>query len=234
MTEYWGDLADEAAAKITKDYTQSTLKEKEELESEGKRVEGLETNSLFSKLEFKWKTSDRFILDRIRNASNAVTASEYASLSRALDELYQSIRIPKMGENGPKRDSDGRVLWERDERGRYIEDWSTLNGQDLEVAIFRLQKARIEMATRTNELLQEAIFARHIYDDEYADGYKSLLEGTQGDRNAHASRVTREEKYFAFYKFCIWQSANTLLKEITNLQYVMERIRQWRITSVKE
>lgn len=231
---YWGDLADEAADGLLEEQTKSLLEDKEEAESEGRRVEGLESKSLFTRLEFKWKASDRMILDRIRAACEAVTASEYASLSRALDELYCSVRLPVMGENGPKLDQNNRMIFQKDERGRYIEDWSTLNGQDLEVAIFHLQKSRVEMSTRTNELLQEAIFAKHIYNDEYQDGYKSLMEGTQGDRNAHANRVTREEKYFAFYKFCVWQSASTLLKEITNLQRVMERIRQWRISTYRE
>lgn len=229
---YWGDLGDEAAEVLRREQLDQGLVDKWEMEVEPKRVVGLEKSSLFSKLEFRWRPEDKLILDRIRTACNAVTFEQYRVLQRTLDDLYQQVRVPKLGTHGnPVQDERGRVVWEVDEHGRMIEDWSRLDGMDLEITIFHLQRSRVEMSTRTNELLQEALFAKHIYNDEYQEGYQSLVEGTQGDRTAQANRVTREEKYFSFYKFCLWQSADTLLKEIVNLQRVLERIREWRIRS---
>lgn len=229
-SDYWGDLGDEMADKLLKEQLAVVNEDKDESESEERRVLGLEKAGLFSRLEFKWKSDDRLILDRIRMACNTVTAREYQVIQKTLDDLYEGIRVPELNKQGnPVMDDKGRLVWKRDENGRLLEDWSRLDGMDLEVAIFHLQKSRIELAARTNELLQEAIFAKHIFNDEYYEGYRSLVEGTQGDRTAQANRATREEKYFSFYRFCLWQSADTLLKEIVGLQRVMERIRDWRV-----
>lgn len=233
-SSYWGDLGDEMAEKLRKEQMSIVEEDTKEMESEEKRVVGLEKAGLFSKLEFKWKAEDQLILDRIRAACNTVTMNEYRALQRTLDELYENIRVPELTPNGfPLTDEKGRFVWKRHENGRLVEDWSRMDGMDLEVSIFNLQRSRVELATRTNELLQEAIFAKHIFNDEYYEGYRSLVEGTQGDRTAQANRSTREEKYFSFYRFCLWQSADVLLKEISNLQRVMERIRDWRIWSQK-
>lgn len=228
-SDYWGDLGDEMAEKLRREQLSTVEEDKTDIESEERRVTGLERSGLFTKLEFKWKADDKLILDRIRASCNAVTAHEYYVLQRTLDQLYEGIRVPKLNHNDfPIFDEKGRVVWETDDNGKPVEDWDRVDGTDLEVAIFHLQRSRVELATRTNELLQEAIFAKHIFNDEYYDGYRSLVEGTQGDRTAQAHRSTREEKYFSFYRFCLWQSADTLLKEIVGLQRVMERIRDWR------
>lgn len=229
-SSYWGDLGDEMADRIRSDQLSNLEEDKSDMESEEQRVVGLEKSGLFSKLEFRWKSDDKLILDRIRAACNAVTINEYRALKKTLDELYEHIRVPELNQNNiPVTDSSGRFVWKKDESGKLLEDWSRIDGTDLEIAIFNLQRSRVEMASRTNELLQEAIFAKHIFNDEYYEGYRSLVEGTQGDRTAQANRSTREEKYFSFYKFCLWQSADVLLKEIVGLQRVMERIRDWRI-----
>lgn len=234
-SEYWGDVGDEAAEELRRGQMDPLLLDQKEFEWEGPRVTGLEKAGLFSKIEFKWKTEDKLILDRIRIACESVTSQEFRILQRTLDELYDQVRVPVLNQHeNPVVDSQGRIVWQKDEYGRPLEDWKRLDGMDLEIAIFNLQKSRIEMSTRTNELLQEALFAKHIYNDSSFEGYQSLIEGTQGDRTAHSNRVSREEKYFSFYKYCLWTSADTLLKEIMNLQRIMERIRQWRIQDYKE
>lgn len=233
-SNYWGDRGDDAADALHKEQLAHLAPEAEELENEGRRVSGLEKSGLFSKLEFKWKKEDQLFLDRVRVAASVVTSREYEALQGALDVLYEGIRVPRLSaNNNVVRDENGRVVWERTEDGQIVEDWSRMDGADLEVAIFNLQRSRVELSARVNELLQEAIFSKHILNDEYYEGYRSLVEGTQGDRAAQANRVTREDKYFAFYKYCLWSSADTLLKEIAGLQRVMEKVRDWKMWSQK-
>lgn len=233
-SNYWGDLGDEAAEKLRSEQISNIKEDSQEMENEGRRVTGLEKAGLFSKLEFRWKQEDQLFLDRVRVAATVVTSNEYGALQRTLDTLYEGIRVPRLSANGNViLDEKGRVVWEKEEDGRPVEDWSRMDGADLEVAIFNLQRSKIEMSARVNELLQEAIFSKHILNDEYYEGYRSLVEGTQGDRAAQANRVTREDKYFAFYKYCLWSSADTLLKEIAGLQRVMEKIRDWKMWSQK-
>lgn len=233
MSNHWGDLADEAAHKLLQEQLDEVNQISADIDSP-KRVEGLEKKSLFARLEFKWTRDDKLILNRIRAACNAAALNHYQALIQTIDDFYAAIRVPVLNANGfPVTDEKGRVIWEKDESGNFKEDWSRLDGFDVDACIFKLHQNKVTLSSGTNELFQEALFAKHIYNDEHQDAYKSLLDGTQGDRNAYANLVSRESKYFAFYKFCVWQYCDTLLKEIKDLLRIMERIRDWRIRSVK-
>lgn len=228
----WGDVADGVAQDLMQEQIDELDQSEETVEEH--RVIGWEKTNLLSKIEFKWKKEDELVLARIRAASDTITKNHFITIFKALDAVYGNIRVPKVNQNGMTVfDENGRIVWERNPDGSYKEDWSLLDGFDIEAAIFELQKAKTELAVQNNSLFQEAVFAKYIYRDEYQDSYRSLLDGTQGDRNSFAHKATRESRYFAFYKFCLWNSSDILLKEINNLQRIMERIREWRIRSYR-
>ena len=147
-----------------------------------------------------------------------------------MDTFYASLRMPEINEHGVAiRDSGGRVVWQKNSRGQEIENWSCLTGDDLEKCLFDLTRLKLVLAPQLNELLLEAVFARHIADDAHMDGYAEVLDGTIGDRNAAASRKARTDKYHAFFKYWLYSQADAFMKEITNFCRILERIRYWRI-----
>lgn len=225
-----GDLADEEAQRLQDSHIELVESEKISLEEESKSLP--DRKKLFTKLEFRWSKSDFLILEQIRGACEKVVEEQLGSYGRILDELYEQSRVLKLNDSGlPARNREGRLVFEKDEFGNFIYDWSRVDGVQIESSIMRLAELGVEVSTKISGLLHEAIFARHIYDDEYQDSYRSLLDGTQGDRNAYAARESRQAKYFAFYKFCLWDSAERLQREIRNFQRVLERARDWQIRS---
>jgi hypothetical protein len=127
-------------------------------------------------------------------------------------------------------DERGRMVWDTDERGRFVEDFDMLTGQDVEETILGLQRNKIGAAQQVNDLFLEALFAKHLYDDAFHERYEALLDGTIADRTARATRDTKGEKYFAYFKFYLYQQADVLFKEVENLTRILERVRQWRVS----
>jgi hypothetical protein len=119
-----------------------------------------------------------------------------------------------------------QAMW-RD--GKPVEDWGRLTGQDIETALFDLQEIRLTVSQQVDELRSEAIYAKHVYDDGYQDGYRGLVEGTQGDRNAHASKVSRTDKYHSFFRYYVYSRSNTFWQELNAFIRLLERVRDWRV-----
>lgn len=186
--------------------------------------------SLFSKIQFRWRPDDEKILEQIRAGVDAMFAEMYEESFVIVDDFYEQMRVPEQDDNGVVvKDSAGRVIWKKDPRGREVEDWDQLTGQDIEKTLLDITRLKLILAPQANELLLEAIFARHIFDDRQQEAYSSLMEGTIGDRNAHAARESKMDKYHAFFRFYLYSHAEVFLKELNNFARVLERIRYWRI-----
>lgn len=229
MTMSIGDMAAQTAQRLQDQYLADIKNTPQEIDEQSQmRMEA--RNKLFSKIEFRWRPSDAAILDQIRAAADQAFSELYSEAVRILDEFYSSLRIPEVNEYGVvKHGPGGRVLWQKDARGQEVEDWSSLTGDDLEKCLFDLTRLKLVLAPQLNELLLEAVFARHLADDAHNDGYADVMEGTVGDRNAAASRAARQQKYHAFFLYWLWSQADAFMKEIVNFCRVLERIRYWRI-----
>lgn len=183
-----------------------------------------------TKIRYTWKPEDQAILAALRGTTNALIQRHFADVLGALDDLYLSIRTPKVNEHGVVLTGpDGRTVWETDERGNPAEDWSLLTGQDVEACLLNMSRVKFELAQRVSDLFTEALFAKHVYNDVWHEQYESMVHGTQKDREALANRETKQDRYFGFYRYTIWASADTLLKEVNATMRLLERVRDWRI-----
>jgi hypothetical protein len=192
-------------------------------------------SQLYQKIRYEWRPEDQNSLAQLRAAATTVIASAFSDVGNILDNFYESFRVIKKNTLGfPILDDENRWMWEIDELGKYKEDFSQLNGQDIEKAIFDLQRTKMKFSQSVSELFLEAVFAHYSFKDEFNERYEAMLEGTVGDRTARANRDTRESKYFAFFRYYLWQRAVTFEKEVAELMRILERIRQWRILELKD
>lgn len=194
-----------------------------------------ESKSIFSKITFRWRADEQSQLDRIRAAVDRVMGDLYDEGKQSIDNFYARLRVPEFDPNTGVVTTDvgGRIVWRTDDRGKEIEDWSQLTGQDIEQCLMELSRVKLEIAPKVNELLLEAVFAKHIHDDQFQDAYSELVEETIPGRNAYAARKTRQDKYHAFFCYYLWSSAKTFLSEVDNFCRVLERVRHWRIEESK-
>lgn len=226
-----GDLAAQVSRQLQREHVEEFLAEGEEfVDQESPMIRDTRRN-IFAKIEFRWRASDDKIRKQIEAGVDQLMGRAFDDVKRVVDDFYAETRVAQVDPDTGvvRRDSGGRVLWQADEHGKEIEDWSQLTGQDIEKALFDIERLKLDLAPRVNRLLNEAVFAKHIADDAHHDAYVELVEGTVGDRNAHASQKSREDKYHAFYRYYLWSQAESFIKELSNFTRVLERVRYWRI-----
>lgn len=226
--ERLGDLAERAAQKL-QDEQLAMIEAGDITLDEGEAMRREQSKGIFAKIDFHWRTSDRMILDQIRAAADNMFAEQFDSALQVLDEFYASLRAPQVNAHGVVvTGADRRPLWQTNDEGNPVEDWNRLTGQDIEEALFKLQQIRLLVAPQVDELRSEAIYAKHLYDDQYQDGYRGLIEGTQGDRNAYASKVSRTDKYHSFFRYYVYSRSWTFWQELNAFIRLLERVRDWR------
>jgi len=224
-----GDLAAQASDELMTEHVLALSRDGEDmLNDQEVMIRDLKRN-LFSKIQFRWRADDKKILDQIRVGVDEMFKEMFAEAISIMDEFYSQLRIPHTVDGVVQFDSAGRVIWQKDSRDREIEDWSQLTGQDIEKTLLDITRLKLILAPTANDLLLEAIFAKHIFDDRTHDAYAELLEGTVKDRDAHAATKARQDKYHAFFRFYLYSHAEVFLKELNNFARVLERIRYWRI-----
>lgn len=233
--QHEGDMARSVARNLQSEYLDRITAEGVPMIDEEPVMISSNKNSIFDKITFRWRSDEQSQLDRIRAAADSVIASLYQDAKETIDAFYAELRVadydPRTGV--VRTDSQGRIVWQTDERGQYIENWSQITGQDIEACLLNLSRARMEVAPRVNELMLEAVFAKHIHDDQYSDAYAELLEETIPGRQAYASRKSRQDKYHAYFCFYLWSNAKTFLAEVENFCRVLERVRHWRVEEGK-
>lgn len=226
-----GDLAAQVSRQLQREHVDKIIATGDEIVDQESPMVRDTRRSIFGKIEFKWRASDEKILDQIRAGTDTLFSHLYADMKIIIDDFYAEMRVPEVDPDTGvvKRDAGGRVVFQKDSNGKEIENWSQMTGQDIETALLNVERLKLDLAPRVNALLNEAVFAKHIADDAHQDAYLELIEGTVGDRNAHASQKSREDKYHAFYRYYLWSNAETFMKELANFTRVLERVRFWRI-----
>jgi hypothetical protein len=183
-----GDIASEVGDQLQQQHITDELAGEQLPEAE-EVMRAENRKSLFAKIEFKWRSSDDKSLEQLRAAVDRGFKELFDFAIDVVDELYGRTRVPDTSEDGiVLTDSRGRVQWKKDSRGREIEDWSQLDGQDIEKCILDITRIKLALAPQLNDLLLEAVFAKHIADDVHSDAFAELLEETIPGRNALAAR----------------------------------------------
>lgn len=227
-----GDLAAQAAAELQDEHLSR-------LEADGRVVNHGDYDDVmthekrrgpFSKITFRWRDSDQMILEQIRAGANRAFEEMFLDAVEVVDRLYEEVRVPKVNSRGVTvLDDGGRIVWETDQHGNYVENWDNLTGQDVERALLDIARLRLYLGKQVNELLMEALFAKRIYTDRRDDEYTSMIDGTIDDKTAKANRKSRQDNYRAFFSYWVWSQGDVFLRELGNFQRVLERIRDRRI-----
>jgi len=222
-----GDLTGDMAQKLANEAAalpEETLTEEKDLATE---------NKLFSKIRFNWRPEDRMALERVRIQAQAQFDQSFTDLIAVIDGFYELLRIPETRNGIVLRGADGRPVWKKDEQGRIIESWDQLTGQDIEMTLANLMRLRIGIAPRINQLMLEAVYARHVASDIYDEAWVGVMEGTQGDRTALSNRASRKDRYHAYFHFYLHSVADTFLREINAFIKFLENVRHWQVRSQK-
>lgn len=221
------DVAMEAARKL-QDQFQRELDEAPEgalEELEAHRVMKRDGKGLLSKLRFEWRPDDRATLEQIRGAVDRMFDEMFSEVFGIIDDLYAGMRIPLLDSAGQPLVERGRVQFEKDDSGHYIERWDRLTADEIEDAIFRLGVLRLHLHPRVNSLLMDALFAKYRANDEWDDAYTAILEDTVPGRTAKANKNSRQDRYHALFLNWVYTSADAFFREVTAFQRTLDNMR---------
>lgn len=183
----------------------------------------------FQKYDFKWTPTQQAYLTVIKASANQLVADILSDAVIALDDLYLQARVVQKHSNGiPKKDSEGKLLWETDAYGKPKEDWKSVTNADLEKTLIKLHEIKLDVTLRVSDLYLEAVFAKYSFKDEWNEKYSSILEGTINEKTAAADRASRAEKYKAFSRYWLWYKASELQRDIASTTVMLGNIRSWR------
>lgn len=220
------DLAAQFAEELRLEH-EGSIEDPEKFLDEQDNLEFTARRSIFSKIQYKWHNSDRLILEQIEAGAKGLFESEFARTIELIDNFYMEMRRPT-GRLGP----DGRPLWETDPNsGKPIEDWSQITGQDIDKTLLELQEVKFVVSQKVNTLLLQAVYAKYVYNDKHDDAWNKIMTGTQLDRDATANQKSRQDKYHAFFRYYLFRTSDTFLKEINNFMRLLEKMRDWGIWS---
>lgn len=229
MTEPLGDLAERVAKKMVTDVS-APVQEAAAITEESAL---LADNNIFTKIKFSWSPEDRAILERIRMSADAIFEEAFTASIEAIDWFYLQLRVPKTKEGQVLTGADGRTIWETDQFGRPVEDWNQLTGTDVEKTLADLARLRFYVAPQVNQLMLDALYARHTAQDTHDEAWAGLMDGTQGDKSARSNRDSRVDRYHSYFRFCLYSVAKTFLDEIDAFTKLLTNVRYWGVRSQK-
>ena len=221
------DIAMEEARKLRDEYEAelAEMPEGERADLEGHRVMMRDGKGLLSKLRFEWRPDDQATLEQIRRSMTALYEEMFSDVFEVIDGLYAGMRVPVTDSAGAALSEGGRIQFQKDERGNYVERWDRLTDDEIEDAIFRLGELRLTLAPRVNSLLMEALFAKYRAQDEWDDTYTAILEDTVPGRTAKANKKSRNDRYHALYLNWAYTSAESFFREVVAFQRTLDNMR---------
>lgn len=229
------DVAMEHARKLREQYEEELAEQPEGAreELEGHRVMIKDGKGLLAKLRFEWRPEDRATLEQIRGSVDRLFIEMFSDVFEVVDRLYAGMRVPRTDSAGQPVVEQGRVQFEQDERGHFIERWDRLTDDEIEDAIFRLGELRLTLHPRVNSLLMDALFAKYRANDEWDDAYTAILEDTVPGRTAKANKQSRQDRYHALYLNWAYTSADAFFREVVAFQRTLDNMRYRGVGSTR-
>lgn len=202
-------------------------------ELEGHKVMSRDGKGLLSKLRFDWRPEDRATLEQIRGSVDRMFDELFADVFDIVDRIYAGMRVPLLDSHNQPVIEGGRMQFEKDDSGHFVERWDRLTADEIEDAIFRISELRLHLHPRVNSLLMEALFAKYRANDEWDDAYTAILEDTVPGRTAKANKKTRPDRYHALYLNWIYTSADSLYREVVAFQRTLDNMRYRDVGSTR-
>lgn len=174
--------------------------------------------------------SEQGVYDDIDQAVDEVCANLYRDAEEALARFYLSVRQPKWrvveGKREAARDEDtGEIIWQLDEWGEPLEDWSRVEGVELERIIQILGRAIFTASKEVSRLYSQAFIADKVRQEHYWTGYRSVISGTIEDKTAAAMRGSREPRFFFVYRYTVWKRLSDRLDDLREAKRTLEFFR---------
>lgn len=189
-------------------------------------------------LRFDWNDDERETLETIRRIVKQEVSSEFRQATHALHILLGKVRTQIEIDGELVTDADGAPVWDTWADGSVKEDWSRIDAADIDQFIMNVSVFSFFAGQSVVDSYGEAVFAKYMSEDAFAEAYAAMHKGTISDKDAAAKKKTRQERYFAFYCAYKHKYMKELLDRLDSITRKLEFVREsqiqdrWRTSAV--
>ena len=116
-----GDMAKSVARQLQNEWIEKIVADGASFVDE-EPVMLADSKSIFAKITFRWRADEEYQLDRIRAAVDRVMGDLYNDGKQVIEDFYFQLRVAECDLNTGvvTTDSQGRIVWQKDARGKEI------------------------------------------------------------------------------------------------------------------
>jgi len=174
------------------------------------------SHTSLSRMRVEWTGEDRIAMDGIHEVVDNRMAVLFGDALRIMNDIYSIVRIEQVVDGVVVRDPYGFPLWEVNESGGYVEDYSRLTHHDLRDLLFRITTRLFDWEQKAAQLWGDSMFAKSQWEQAIAHGYDQGT-GTVESRTQAARRVSREERLFAIFQAVLSRRADATVRSMERL-----------------
>jgi hypothetical protein len=177
----------------------------------------------FQRMRIDWRGEDRPVIDRARSAAEAMLWQDFKDAYLLLRDLYDIVRNPIADENGEiVTDQYGQHIYERNEEGRFIENWHRLTDRHREHFMYSFTTRMVAWEQIAQDATGEALFAKAAWEEKFSLGYQDARQGTIEGRTAVGKLDARTERYFAIFKTYYARKADAFVRSLKAISFLMK------------
>lgn len=168
----------------------------------------------FSRMKLDWSGDGRAMMDRIKSTVDGAILNHFEDAYRVMSDVYDVVREPAVNTvtGEVQRDHFGYVIWQRSPTGMFQEDWSRLSIRQREDFLYRITTALFEWEQRAADMWGEAMFAKAVWQENFATEYDKPHTGTIEDRTAVGNIKSAEDRYFAIFLSLLSRRADAIVR----------------------
>lgn len=169
-----------------------------------------------SRMRLGWRDEDAEAMTGLHQVVDNLMMEHFGAAYQIMNDLYEIVREPHILEGGEiATDINGFTIWERNESGTYIEDYTRLGSKEVKDFLFKITTRLFAWEQSAASLWGDAMFAKAVWEQALAQGYqdsRSTGARTVEDRTQAARVSSRDDRLFALFRSLISRRADALVR----------------------
>lgn len=209
-----GLTAGEEAAREASDDAETPAEVKDELATKTKF-----RHPNFSRIRTDWRGDDAVVMATVMSAIDKRVMENFKDAYQIMHDLFLIVREPEIHSvTGEVRlDGNGWPIWKRTASGSWVEDFSKLGHTERDNFLFSITTRMFAWEQSAADAWSEAMLAKALWEEAYANAFDDPMAGTINDRDAFAKKDVAEDRYFAVFVSAYSRKADAVVRSMTNL-----------------
>jgi hypothetical protein len=188
------------------------------------------THPSLSRMRTDWVGDDALRMAEVRGIADQIIKEEFRVAFAVMDRLHRHVRSIALNtsDGSFQYNPDGTPIWEEDELGAPVENWSQLSDSDRDNLLYTITAFLFEWELMAVDKWAQAMFSKVQWEEKFAKGFIMLpgmsISGkpTIHDRTEWGHQFSAEERYFAVFQSVLSRKADAVVRSMTRLQRLLE------------